>query len=299
MMRKIFSILLIPSLCCLAGAATAADGDHPLSLWQINGMQNRVYLLGSIHLLREQDHPIPSGIYDAYHDAEKLVMELDMDDLDPVAGQTLTNELGLIQDERTLADLMGAEEYAEAERLAEDIRIPLSLLEKSEPWYAAMNVEIMLLMRMGFNPMFGIETHLMEMAVDDSKEIIGLETMRQQLEFLDNLSPDTQTEMLIQALSEGAGMHELMDTMIDAWRNGDIEFMEDNLLADMEDYPELNEVIVVNRNRDWANQIEDLLDDSIDYLIVVGALHLIGDEGVPELLAARGHPVTQLSQSAD
>jgi uncharacterized protein YbaP (TraB family) len=265
-------------------------------MWQINGVDNRIYLLGSIHLLREKDHPLPSAIYSAYDDAEKIIMELDMDDMDPVEGQVLTNELGLIQDGRTLSELMGTDSYAEALKLAEAAQIPLSLLDKSEPWYAAMHVEIMLLMRVGFNPAYGIETHLMELAQSDRKEILGFETMRQQLGFLDGLSPDAQRDMLIQALSEGANLQEMMDTMIEAWRLGDIAFMEDSLLSDMQDYPELNRVIVVDRNIDWTNQIEDLLDDQLDYLVVVGALHLIGEDGVPGLLRSRGHEVIQLHQ---
>ena len=155
----------------------------------------------------------------------------------------------------------------------------------------------MLLMRMGFNPALGVETKLMELAQSDNKEISGFETIREQLEFLDGLSPEAQREMLIQALADGAEMREMMDGMIDAWRTGDIDYLEDNLLADMQDYPELNQTIVVDRNVNWTDTIEDLLDDEIDYLIVVGALHLVGDDGVPNLLRLRGHAVTQLRQT--
>ena len=162
-----------------------------------------------------------------------------------------------------------------------------------------MNVELMLLMRIGFNPALGIETHLMEMAAVDQKEILGFETIRQQLELLDGLSADAQREMFMQALSEGDAMLEMMDGMIDAWRHGDTAFMEENLLSDMQDYPELNQTIVVDRNIDWTAQIEALMDDDDDYLIIVGTLHLVGDEGVPELLSGRGHTVTQLQQPAN
>jgi uncharacterized protein YbaP (TraB family) len=275
---------------------TCADAGHPLSLWEVSGARNSVYLLGSIHLLREEDHPLPSAIYDAYDDADTLIMELDMDDIDPIEGQALSNELGLIHDGRELRDLLGEAYYAEAEELANKAQIPLGLMANAEPWFAAMNVEIMLLMRMGFNTALGIESHLTELAAGDGKEILGFETLRQQLEFLDNLSPDAQRDMLLQALAEGADMNDLMDGMIDAWRRGDVTFMEDNLLADMEDYPELNQVIVIDRNVNWTNRIEDLLDDQQDYLIVVGTLHLVGEQGVPELLEARGHEVTQLHQ---
>jgi len=287
-------------LIALAGAlllpAFGAADAHPLSLWQVAGQQNRVYLLGSIHLLREQDHPLPSAIYDAYRDAETLIMELDMDDLDPVEGQMLTNELGLLRDGTTLADLMGEAKYAEAAALAEAIQVPIGLLSQSEPWLAAMNVELLLLTRMGFDPAFGIEARFSELAQADAKEIVGLETLRQQFELLDGLSLDAQRSMLLEALAGGIGIQDQMDAMIDAWKAGDVAFLEDNLLADMESFPELNRVIVVDRNRAWATQIEAILDDTDDYLVVVGALHLVGEQGVPALLADRGHTVLQLSQ---
>ena len=276
----------------------ADDGGHPLPMWQVTGERNHIYLLGSIHLLREQDHPLPQAIYAAYEDAEKLIMEIDMDDLDPVEGQMLSNELGLIHDDSSLRELMGPELYGEALELSETAQIPLGLLDRSEPWYAAMNVEIMLLMRYGFNPELGVESTLVQRATADGKEVLGFETLRQQLGFLDKLSLDAQREMLIQALAEGGTMGEMMDDTVKAWRNGDIDFLEQNLLADMEGYPELNRVIVVERNLAWTDRIEDLLDDPLDYLIVVGTLHLVGRAGVPDLLAARGHEVAQLRQPA-
>ena len=73
-------------------------------------------------------------------------------------------------------------------------------------------------------------------------------------------------------------------------------FIADNLLADIEDYPEINQAIVVDRNIDWTNQIVDLLNDNEDYLVIVGTLHLVGDQGVPNLLQSRDYEVEQLRQ---
>jgi uncharacterized protein YbaP (TraB family) len=258
-------------LCCgiwlalAACQALAAEDGHPLSMWRIDGARNSIYLLGSIHMLREKDYPIPSAIYKAYEEAETLIMEIDMDDIDPVAEQAIATELGLIQDGRALRDLMGPEQYAEAESLAEELQIPLHLLEKSEPWYAAINVEMMMLMRIGFNPMHGVEFHFSELAQRDNKEILGFETTRQQLEFLDNLSPEAQRDMLIQTMSDSMELTEIMDEMINAWYHGDIEYLEKTLLADMQDLEELHETIVVRRNRNWVEKIQKLLNEKDDY----------------------------------
>jgi len=279
--------------------ATASADDQALPLWEVEGDHNRIFLLGSIHLLREKDLPLPEAIYAAYDEAETLIMELDMDDIDPIAAQQMTSELGLIENGGTLPNLLGPEAYAEATKLAELANIPLNLLDRAEPWFAAMNVEMMLLMRMGFDPSLGVESHFLARAADDGKEIEGFETMRQQLEFLDGLSPNAQREMFLQALAEGPGMSEMMDDMIDAWKIGDVDFMEEGVLSEMEQYPELNQAIVVNRNNTWTEQIETLLDDDDDYLIIVGTLHLVGDGGVPNLLSSRGHSVMQLRQAVD
>lgn len=280
----------------LVVALPAAAGAHPLTMWQVEGVKNRVYLLGSVHLLRERDHPLPEAIDAAYADAESLVMELDMDDLDAGLVQTFTNRMGLIQDERTLADLMGETRYAEAAAAAEALDIPIEMLSKAEPWYAAITVEQLVLMRIGFNPLYGVELHMTRLAQRDGKPIEGLETIEEQLGFLDSLSPEAQNDLLIQTLEEGGEISVLMDDMITAWRTGDIEYLEDTILAEMAQYPEVYDAIVVQRNRRWVDAIAGLLDDDDDYLVIVGALHLIGEDGLPAMLEERGITTGQMHE---
>lgn len=276
--------------------AIALPDAHPLPMWQVEGEHNRIYILGSVHLLRAQDHPLPDAIYAAYEDADSLVMELDMDDLDPVAIQALINDLGMIKSDESLSDLMGAKLYAEAEQIAEQIDIPLGMLARTEPWLAAINVEQLILMRIGFNPAFGVESRFTDKAGIDNKQILGLESIDQQLGFLDNMSLNAQRTMLIQTLSESVRMEEIMDKLITAWRHGDVDFLENNMLADIQEFPELYEALVVTRNRNWTEKIETMLQDDQDYLIIVGALHLIGEDGLPTMIGERGYPLFQMQQ---
>jgi uncharacterized protein YbaP (TraB family) len=277
----------------LLSQALYADDDL-FTMWQIEGTSNRIYLLGSVHLLRESDHPLPAMIDAAYKDAEALVMEIDMDDIDPIQTQTLVTSLGVLRDGASLEDLMGQQGWQDALAAAEAVDIPLDLLNSSEPWLAAITVEEMLLMRIGFNPLMGVEMHLMQRAMRDNKEISGLETIEEQLRFLDELSLEAQREMLLQTLLESADIESLMDELINAWRNGDVDFMEETMLADMQQYTELYEVIVAERNRRWIAAINEYMTHDDDYLIIVGALHLVGDEGVPSLLRKQGTEIKQL-----
>ena len=284
-------------LLALFAIPALADG-HPVTMWRVDGATNSVYLLGSIHLLRKKDHPLPAVIDTAYEDAEVIVMELDMDDLDPVYTQSAFNRAGVLRDGRTLKDLMGDELYAEAVRAAEVVDIPIDLLAKSEPWLAAMTVELMALYRIGFNPMYGVEMTMTTRAAADGKPIEGLETVDEQLSFLDGLPLDVQNEMLLQALRESASLREQIDELIVAWRHGDISTLNAGLLESIAEESELHDVLIVKRNRRWVNAILEWLDDEQDYLVVVGALHLVGDEGVPALLEQRGIGMHQLSEPA-
>ena len=276
--------------------AAADSGGHPVTLWMAEGASNTVYLLGSVHLLRKEDHPLPSVIDTAYDDAESLFMELDMDDLDPLATQAIINRLGMLDDDQSLRDVMGEELYDDALLAADALDIPLEMLSQTEPWYAAITIEQLALTRIGFNPTYGIEMHMMTKAIRDGKVIQGFESVEQQLEFLDGLSPDAQRDLLMQTLAEGANIRDIMDRLIVAWRTGDIAYMEENLLAEIANYPELYEAIVADRNRNWVNTIDNLLAGEEDYLVIVGALHLIGKDGLPRLLESRGYEVNQLHE---
>ncbi|MGB5330954.1 MAG: TraB/GumN family protein [Woeseiaceae bacterium] len=285
-------------LCAHSWCAAADSEGHPVTLWRVQGVNNSVYLLGSIHLLRAEDHPLPTAIDAAYADAEVLIMELDMDDLDAVRTQQLFNQSGVLRDGTTLRELMGEELYLRAAAIAESNDIPIDLLAQSKPWLAAITVEMMALYRIGFNPALGVEMHLTSRAVADGKPIAGLEAVEEQLAFLDGLSLQAQRDLLLQTLEDTAGMGDSIDEMIRAWRYGDTDFLESALLDSFAEHAELNEQLVSNRNRRWVSQISELLDDRDDYLIIVGALHLVGDTGVPNLLAQQGINILQLSEPA-
>lgn len=294
MRRAICGLLL----WLMSGSAFAGDQAHPVTLWRVAGETNSVYLLGSIHLLRKEDHPLPIVIGHAYDDADVVVMELDMDDMDPAYAQAAFNRAGVMTDGTTLRDLMGDEAYAQADQAAAQIDIPLDMLSQSEPWLAAMTVELMMLYRIGFNPLLGVEMTITQRATSDGKPIEGLETIDEQLSFLDGLPIEAQREMLLQVLTEGAAMSEQIDDLIQAWHHGDTAALAEGLLNSIGKQDELNEVLVDSRNRRWASVIATWLDDEQDYLVVVGALHLVGANGVPALLENRGFGIHQLSEPA-
>ncbi len=295
--NALLAIVIGCLLFALLPPAHSQSSGHAVPLWQIDGRDNRIYLLGSVHMLRESDHPLPAVFYDAYDDADALVMELDVTSVDPVATQALVNELGMIKDGKQLDELLGATDYSAALSLADRANIPLAMLAGAEPWLAAVTIDVLMLTRLGFSPAYGVEMRFAELAANDGKAISGLETERQQLEMLDGLSAPAQRDLLLQTLAEGQDVDSAMNELIASWRNGETDEIESSLLQDIRQYPEIYQAILVRRNENWVGQIFELLDDPQNYLIIVGAMHLVGDDGLPALMEKKGLAVRQLRQS--
>lgn len=287
-------VRVIVALAGLLPLATTARADA-LPVWELNGTQNRILIMGSIHFLRAEDQPLAEGLFDAYEAADALYMEIDMDDLNPFSAQLIMTELGTDPDGRTLRELLGTSTYSEASRKAQALGVDLAIVDNSEPWFAALLITQLRLMMLGFDPGFGVEQQFLERARADGKKIHGLETIREQLAALDKLPLSAQRKFLIQTLDEAADVDSEMDTVVAAWKTGDTRALERVLLAGLSDNPSVYQSLLVQRNRNWARKIRELADDSENYLIIVGAMHLVGDDSVLRMLAASGYPARQLS----
>lgn len=286
---KIRAVLLTAVLLGSALAATpvAADSDSP-PLWQLKGRNNSVYLLGSVHVLRDDAQPLAPSITRAYQDADIVYMEVDLDDLDPMEVQQFTLSNGVLPPDQSLATLLGAARYSKAKSEAEKLGLDLDQLAQLEPWVVALSAVQAQVLRLGLDPDAGIERRLARDAARDQKEIRGLETVVDQLGIFDRLPLDRQQDFLLMSLEEAIELPATIDDMIAAWSRGDIERLATMMSDEFKDFPELYEPLVVARNRNWTRQIVELLDDDTDYLVVVGALHLAGADSVIEMLRERG-----------
>jgi len=267
--------------------AALAGSDEP-AIWEFSGPAATVRLLGSVHVLRETDYPLPAEVTRAVDEAECLVFELDLDDLDPIESQTLLATLGQTQGGRTLRDIMGPTDYRKAVDQSLDLGIDLELFAQVEPWLAALTIMNTQFLRLGFLPQLGLDQQLAAMAAADGKEILGLETLEFQLQLFAGLSDRMQSELLLQTLDEASRLEEQMTGLVSAWREGRTNALAGELGRSFADYPDLYRRLVTDRNADWIDRIVELGAGNRDCLVVVGALHLVGHGSVIDLLRKRG-----------
>jgi hypothetical protein len=290
--RWIAAVLVAAVLSAVPARAGAAERSV---VWSVRGEYNTVYLFGSIHVLRPGDVGLPRAAETAYEDAEQLVMEIDMDDpavADPIAMAAQMQGYAQLPAGQSLTSVLGNDYPAVANYLRESGLDP-ALLDGFAPWFVSLMALQFEVARRGFDPAHGIEQQVAERAAADHKPILGLETPADQFEVLAGLSLADQKRFLLKTLDETDQTDARLESMLNAWRNGDTAALSRSLSREFEAFPELYRPLTEDRNRAWATQIADLLDDRDDYLVVVGALHLVGRNSVVDLLRERGYRVTQ------
>jgi uncharacterized protein YbaP (TraB family) len=267
-----------------------------LPLWELEGRAGNIRLLGSIHFLRAEDYPLPEAIGEAYRNADVLVTEIDLDDLDPLAAHASMQALAIDPQGRDLASLLGPADYATVRAGIQALAIDPAMLAAYEPWYAALQVTQLRLQQLGFDPGYGVEARLLMLATADGKEVRGLETLEDQLGALDSLPGSAQREFLLTTIEDAAEIDSGIDEILQAWREGDTRTLERELLAGLDEQPALRQRILVDRNRRWVEQLLAKAGDGTDYLVVVGALHLVGPDSVLDMLEQRGIDNRQLRE---
>lgn len=273
-----------------------ADTASSLPLWELEGAKGRVRLLGSIHFLRTSDYPLPPAMERAYEEADVLVMELDMDDLDQMRAQAVIMQMAVDPKGRNLETLIGAQAYAQARTDAETINVQLDMFQMFEPWFASLQITQLRLMQLGFDPSLGLEQQWSVRARADGKEVRGLETLEDQLGALDSMPDKVQKKFLLMTIEEAVRAESMIDRTLSAWRNGEIDTLERETTEALRDQPLVYQKLLVDRNRSWASQIKSLARDGGDYLVVVGSAHLLGDDSVLVMLEEAGYPARRITR---
>jgi len=284
--RGLAGALLLASL----GGVARADGA---SVWSVKGDRNTVYFAGSVHALPQDQANISPQLERAYEASDALVMEVDLDDLNPLEAVEFITTRGTLEGTETLSDVVGSARYKTVAAMAESIGLPEIAIAKLEPWAAAMVLTQVALMKTGYDPQLGIDMQLTERARADGKPIEGLETIEDQLGIFDSRSTSEQVSFLLDAADDVPAMHADLDRLIKAWRVGDLDALEREMQKERAHAPALYDQLLGVRNRAWMPKLEALFEQDRDYLVVVGTLHFVGRDGLLQLLSRAGHkPVT-------
>lgn len=263
-------------------------------VWAVRGAHNTMYLAGSIHLLPADDAALPTALDHAYADSARLVMELDLAKFDPLEATTWMLDHGALPRGTTLRTVLGEARYGRVSAAAATLGLAMAGLDEQAPWMVGMELTDSAYTREGFDSDQGVEEQLVRRAQADGKPTAGLETLPEELGGLVALSQEDQIRMLDETLDELKDIKSEMRDVLSAWRQGDASRMAALLSNEYRAFPALYRPLVTDRNQHWLPQVEELLKGHGNSLVVVGALHLVGEGGLLELLRKKGYKITQL-----
>ena len=262
-------------------------------LWSVQTQSNQFYLLGSLHVLKQDAYPLSAAIEKAYSDSQKIVFETDIAAMHEPATQAKMLEFGLYPEGQTLLQNLAAGTRQMLEKKMTELGLPLEQFSRFKPWLMALTLTTLELQKLGFNPMYGVDIYFFNKATADGKEIGSFEAVAYQLNLFGQMDKQNQNAFLNQTLKDLEIVNELAGDLVKFWKTGDAKKLHALLYKSFKDYPDLHDRLLIRRNKNWVEKVENLMQENKNVLFVVGAGHLVGPDSVVDLLKRKGYQVKQ------
>lgn len=300
-MKKWLLLVLYFSFCSYA----VAENDRAF-FWQVKSDQSgaeqvNVYLMGSIHFADQSFYPLRAEIEQAFERSEYLAVELDVNTIDQDAYNRMISRKGVFPEGKSIKDSVSDETWQQLRARLRQLNISYEAVQNYKPGMLVLTMTAIQVMQMGLDPQLGIDMHFLRKAASPpEKKIIELETLEQQLDLFIDI-PDGDL-LLKETLYSMAETESIMNDMVSYWKTGDESSMNKLLFEDaLNDYPSFSSIydrLFYQRNRNMVSKIEGMLQQGkaagASYFVVVGSGHLIGDEGIVNMLKQKGYKVKRL-----
>ena len=278
----------------LALLATAQAAQAKTFAWKATGKGGTIYLMGSIHVMSDSFYPLNAALETAFKSSDLLVEEVDLAEmLDPTAQMGILSR-GMLPANESLDKILSPATLALVRKATGDLGAAGGPLMRFKPWMLAIALQGLELAKAGFDPQLGLDQHFYNQAKEGGKAVQGLETTEFQISIFDTMTMEQQERLLTETLKELATETANIGKLGDAWKAGDIAAVERIALEDLKSDPLMYQRLLVERNKNWMPKIEALFARRGYALVVVGAAHLVGPDGLIAMLRARGYTVEQL-----
>ncbi|OMF36862.1 hypothetical protein BK133_08030 [Paenibacillus sp. FSL H8-0548] len=261
-------------------------------LWKSENAGNTVYLLGSIHIASEAMYPLRAEIQKAYEASDYLVVEADITKMSDEAVQKQILDLSLHKDNTTLKDHISADAYKKLGEILKQNGAAENVLDTYKTWSVASTVDYLTATKAGYNAGIGIDAFFLQQSIENKQPILELESIDYQLNMFDRFSDKLQEEMLNQSIESYYAEDSGIDDLTNMWVTGNEEQLLE-LTNSTKSNEEFYKALLADRNGPMVEKIKGYLNDSgkKTYFVVVGAAHMIGEDGIVPLLEKQGFKV--------
>lgn len=259
----------------------------------------RLFLLGSVHIGDGRQLVLDARIEQDWTQAQELVVELDTSTLSPIDAVDATNRFGLLPRGTTLRSVVAPDTYKQVAKYMKARGYPMERIDRMRPWLVAQVVTQLEYTAAGLDAENGVDVVMMRRA-SGRKGIVPLESLEEQAALFAGLPAPLQETMLVEILREAQALLAVTRATLTAWEQGDEKTLTELLFGNSNGDAALGEFyerVFYNRNRTMADRMVALSADAKPRFVVVGTGHLIGPQGIPELLAQRGFRVERVGSA--
>jgi len=298
--KRTISILLVFLLFVIlpgnAHSQVVGNGYNNSLIYKIRSETNTVYLLGSIHVLAEEYYPLTRAFSYAYYNSQKVVFEIDPEILFSPALAKKSEKYHKLPKGQTLKTVLSPHTYNLLKKKLQPLGADMTQIDTLKPWVVNLFMGSLFDSSIEFRRDLGIENYFYRMAKDAGKATSGLETIEDQIAVFDTLPMKIQIAMLKESLAMTDSKKREQDFlhMVKSWHQGSLEGLE-KLVESMKTYPLFYKNLLVQRNHNWVPQIEKFLTEENNVLVIVGAAHLAGEDGLLVLLKDKGYELERVS----
>jgi uncharacterized protein len=276
----------------LHAQTTTSSGRNVL--WKATRGQGVVYLVGSVHLLTKDYYPLSPALDAAFKESDHLVEELDMGEMEGTDAQMQLLIRSQLPSGQSLDKVLTPTTYALVHTKFASLGLPVEIIRQFKPWSLSLMLLQLEWAKAGFDPALGLDKHFYDRAKKDGKSVQALETIEYQLSRFDGLSMEQQERLLAETIKDLEKEVANVTRLVNAWKAGDVATLEKLSLEDAQQDPMIYQRFLVERNRNWMPAVEALFARATPAFVVVGAAHLIGPDGLVQMLKAKGYSVEQL-----
>jgi uncharacterized protein len=269
-------------------------GDSRVTLWKVRGDHNTLYLLGSVHVLSQKSYPLKPALNRAFDDSRRVVFEIDLNRFTKTSFRHEFRRTALYPPGQSLSKKVSPETVELLKEVLPVYGLTLKRVERLRPWFIAEWLSSRTLEMAGFSESLGIDIYFFRKARATGKPVLGLETLRDQAQIFNHFSDEENERYLVGTLTTLASYPASIGRLVAAWQDGNVALLDAILNQDKHSDPVTHNALFSERNTKWIPEIEALAHKNENYLVIVGAGHLIGDDGVVAQLKRAGYFVEQL-----
>ncbi len=300
----------------LAGFASTVTADAPTAdrpgailrqaetapkrglFYEIKGGTSTVYLFGTLHVGKPEFYPLGAQANRAMAEAKKLYLEVNLADAAELA--TTVGKMATYADGRSLDQTLPPELMAKVDVALRRYSLPRGPAVRMKPWMLGQTLVLLEAARQGYDTAYASEIYFLGLAAEQHKEVLGLETLAEQFSLFDRMPEVEQQRFLDETLTalDDPRIAAHLEGLVDAWAHADARGLEVALQQEKSEPTafarDVLPQLIDERNRTTTEKIAAIAHSGTTSFVAVGALHLVGPDGIVERLRRRGLAVRQL-----